>query len=101
MAYNLKITKSAKKDISRIIYYIINELKSPITAEKLINNIDKKYDNLIENPKIYEKCNNERLCKKGYRKVLIGKYLLIYKIEKDSVIVLRFFHGFQDYIKYL
>ena len=48
---------------------------------------------------MYEACRDLRLCAKGYRKAVIRNYVLIYKVdEKDqTVLLLRFFYGKQDY----
>lgn len=50
---------------------------------------------------MYVKCQDMRLEKEGYRKVLIKNYVLVYKINEDSktVNILRFFYGAQDYVK--
>ena len=37
--YNLKITKEATEDIDKIIAYITNVLKNPISADNLLTNI--------------------------------------------------------------
>ena len=42
----------------------------------------------------------ERLADLGYRKVLVGNYLMIYQYdsELDEINVLRFFHETQNYL---
>lgn len=95
MAYNVRITASAEKDLDGIIRYIMVELCNPQAAEHVLNEIGKAYAVLAESPMIYAECRQPIL--KGYRKVPFIRYLLIFRIEGDIVYVERFFSDLEDY----
>lgn len=99
----LNISKSAHQDLERIVSYIIVKLASPMAATHFLDQIEKSYDYLKNNPYMYAKCQNIRLEKEGYRKIPIKNYLLVYKVtEEDKIVnILRFFYGPQDYFKLL
>jgi len=99
MGYRLHITASAEKDLDEILTYIIGELDNLDAAIKLADEIDERYGKLEENPFIYEECRDPRLKLLGYRRIVIGGYLLVYRIDEDekTVYVERFFSQLQDY----
>lgn len=99
--YKIIVTELAHQDLDKIVSYIAVELVNPIAAGKFLDEVDKCYCFLKDNPWIYEKCQDKRLGKEGYRKALIKNYMLIYKIDEDSktASIMRFFYGAQDYIK--
>ncbi|MBN1468550.1 MAG: type II toxin-antitoxin system RelE/ParE family toxin [Fusobacteriaceae bacterium] len=99
--YKLIVSELAHQDLGTIVSYIVEELSNPIAASNFLDEVDKCYNYLKTNPLMYEKCQDKRLWKEGYRKVFIKKYVLLYKIDEDSKVVsiMRFFYGAQDYIK--
>ncbi|MHB1654651.1 MAG: type II toxin-antitoxin system RelE/ParE family toxin [Desulfitobacteriaceae bacterium] len=99
--YKLIVSELAHQDLDKIISYIAVELVNPVAAGSFLDEVDQCYGYLMTNPWMYEKCQDKRLEKEGYRKALIKNYLLVYKIDEDSktVSILRFFYGRQDYIK--
>ena len=52
---------------------------------------------------MYELSQDKILCQKGYRKLVIKKYVALYLIdeEKKFVIVSRIFYGPMDYVNHL
>jgi addiction module RelE/StbE family toxin len=99
MAYKLLITASAKQDLDDIVVYIIRDLDNLPAAAKLLDEAEERYANLEENPFLYEQCRDARLKMSGYRKVVIGRYVMIYRIDKERQIVYveRFFSELQNY----
>ncbi len=100
--YNVILTKSAHKDLDTIYSYIAFNLDSKIAANNFLTEVEKSYSNLQSNPSLYAYCNDKRLAHLKYRRVVIKKYILIFKIDeiKKIVYVLRFFHGKQNYEKF-
>ncbi len=98
--YKLIVTELAHHDLDKIVSYITVELVNPMAATDFLDEVDKCYGFLKSNPWMYEKCQNKRLEKEGYRRAPIKNYLLVYKIDEESkkVNILRFFYGAQDYI---
>ena len=99
MGYKLQVTQTADRDLDGILSYIMIELKNVEAALHFADEVDARYDKLIENPYIYEECRQPLLKQSHYRKAVIGNYLLIYRIDdvNNIVYVERFFSEMQDY----
>lgn len=99
--YKLKISELAHQDLDKIVSYIAVQLANPKAAGDFLDEVDKCYGYLKSSPMMYTKCQDKRLEKEGYRRVLIKNYVLVYKINEASktVNILRFSYGVQDYVK--
>lgn len=97
--YSLIVSKLAHEDLDSIVSYIVDQLKNTTAAIDFLNEVDKCYGYLRTNPFMYESCYDIHLFKKGYRKVIIKNYVLIYKVNEASkmVNIYRFFHCSQNY----
>lgn len=95
MVFNVIITEPANDDLDEITTYISEELQSPSAADRLTKRIGKIIDNLSSMPEMYDTLDQNPFL----RKVPIGKYLMIFRLDPSSgtVQILRFFHGTQDY----
>ena len=99
MAYNVKVTASAEKDLDAIISYIVQELSNPQAAGHLLDEITKTYHILADNPMIFPACSQPLL--QRYRKVTVMRYVIIYRIDGETVYVERFFSQLEDYVNKL
>jgi len=99
--YKLILSELAHQDLDDIVFHIAVKLANPTAAKNFIDELDKCYSYLKDNPMMYEKCRDERLEEEGYRKAVIKNYTLVYKINEDAktVNVVRFFYGARDYVK--
>ena len=99
MAYNLIITKNADAELDDIVRYIADHLDNPKAASGFLDSVEAAYDRLTDNPRLYQLCINLALEKSDYRKVVIGNYVMINRVdeERESVYILHFFYGRQDY----
>jgi len=98
--YKLDVSDKAEQDLSRIIEYIAQKLAAPIAASDFADAVFDCYDNLDNNPYIFEQCRDAKLNKEGYRRAVIKNYILVYSVNEDTktVIAHRFFYGRQDYV---
>lgn len=101
--YDLLITEAADQDLDGIVHYIAIKLSNPLAASTFLNNVGKCYQQLRETPLGYAECSDPLLQAKRYRKAVIDNYLLVYRVAEDTntVYILRFFYGGQDYAKQL
>ena len=101
--FKLVISRLAQKDLEDIVEYISVQLANPTAASNFLDETEKCYEHLKLNPLIYAKSTDRRLEKEGYRKALIKKYLLMFKVNEETktVTAYRFIHGSMDYIKLL
>jgi len=99
MKYSLNITDIAEEDILSTVKYIANELKNPIAANTLLDEIEKHEKILEETPGIYPSVHDEYLAEKGLKFVIIKNFLLFFTIDKKDKIVniIRFLYGRRDW----
>lgn len=99
--YKLVVSEFAHGDLNDIVEYIAVELANPIAAANFLDEVERCYGYLKNNPFMYERCHDTHLEKGAYRKATIKNYVLVYKVDEPNkvVIIYRFFYGAQDYIK--
>ncbi len=93
LAYKIKIAQKAKQDIKNTIEY--NEYYN---IEKDINKIYKDIETLKFMPRINKTVYTLKDKNSEYRRMISGKYAIIYKIEKDQIIIIRIFNQKQNYL---
>ena len=101
MAYKVIETSQAEQDLDNIVSFIVNILENPSAAAALLDDVEKYYSSLEDMPMLFEACRSPYLRALCCRKAGIRNYIMIYKVNepKKEVIILRFFHGRQDYEK--
>ena len=102
MKFKINLSKEAESDLENIFIYISDEADSPEIAKKFLSKIDKKINRLKEQPFIHSLCLDSPLYELGFRKLIIGNYIVIYSVDenKNVVNIIRAFHGAQNYIRY-
>ena len=95
-------SREFEEDLKKIIDYISYKLQNRKAAEDLLKRIFEEIARLKDNPHIgiplaslFQTSNSWE-----YRKIVIGNYILIYRIVSD-IVVERVFYGRRDYIKQL
>lgn len=93
--YHVTYVKSASKDLDKIRKYSISKKYYEKNMQEITNNIEKlKYMPRIHKTLI---CINEP--NGEYRRRMVsGKYSIIYKIENDEIIILRIFNQKENYL---
>ena len=93
--YKIRVTELAHEDLEQIISYIACTLASPAAATAFADKVADCYSQLEKNPLMYELCRNDQLRKLFYRRAVIKKYIMVYRVEESSktVYILRFFYG--------
>ena len=101
--YKLSIMPRAAIDLDSIFAYISNELSSPKAAQNLMLKVHNSFMRLRDVPESCPLCQDEILLAKGYRKLVVNNYIALYTVnhETRAVVVMRVFHGRQDYASYL
>ncbi len=101
MAYNLIVSKEAHEDIDDIVNYIAVELVKPAAAVTFLNEVEKSYHAVVKNPRMYSLCHDARLSSKGYRKIVIRNYLILYRVDDEAkaVYIVRIIYGGRNYAK--
>ena len=87
MGYNVRVTEHAHDDLDQIVSYIIGDLSNPSAALTLLNAVEHVYEKLAETPNMYSLCLKPLLSRRGYRRVPIGGYLMIYKVDDEAGLI--------------
>ena len=99
MAYKIKHTAHAKRDISNILTYLTDTLFSLTAARHFDKELTACYRHISEYPLIYPVCRDEALAAKGFRLAPVMRYIAFYTVDEDKKIVLihRIIHSSMDY----
>ena len=85
--------KEVLQDIKRIKKYC-----TPLYYDKIILDISKTIDMIKIFPKIAKTLYFIKDIDGDYRRVISGKYIIIYKIEKENIEILRIFNARENYL---
>ena len=97
--YYVKFTNSAEEELIEIYEYISFILKSEITANKFVENVENKILRLSIFPyscmEIISKPQNIQ-----YRKLIVKNYVILYKINEENkrVDIVHIYYSRRDYL---
>lgn len=99
MNYDLIITQRAQLMLDRLVDYLMFEIESIQAATHLLDEIAIVYQRLKENPFQFPRSKDWYLHQKQYREVVVSNmnYIVIFKVEKNTVSVLGIFHQLEQY----
>ncbi|MBN2628228.1 MAG: type II toxin-antitoxin system RelE/ParE family toxin [Spirochaetales bacterium] len=97
--YTLFFTRHALDDMRDIYRYIFEELDNPRSAIDLIDSMEKRIESLEVHPFSGSKVLDHDLLERGYRKLVIGNYIALYKVDESSqkVNIVRVIYGKRNY----
>ena len=91
----LKWTPRAHEQLYVIVEYIA---KSSIkNGGEIFDRIHASVLNLADFPEMGAHPHDERLLRSGYRMLVIEKFLVLYVIDGDAVVIMGVVHGAQQY----
>ena len=93
LCYRARVLPRAKRDLRRICRYM-----RKYNFEKIIERIYKDIDNLTFMPRMHKTLIYFKDKKGEYRRIVSGKYIIIYKILEDKIIILRIFNQKENYL---
>lgn len=86
-SYKVLMAQPAVEDLQSIAVYIVNELKEPSTAKRLVGRIKEAIINLSEMPGRYSLVADERLAMQKIRKMIVDNYIVFYVVSEKAVTV--------------
>ena len=95
MLYKLELAQDAKEDLNTLSEYLEDY---EYYRNKVIKKIDKDIDNLKDMPRIHKTVIYVKDKSGEYRRIVSGKYIVIYKITNNEIIVLRVFNQKENYL---
>jgi plasmid stabilization system protein ParE len=99
MAYRVIITDRAEELLDQLVNYILLKFKNEQAAKHLLDDIEQLYDRLEDNPYQFADCRDPFLKSKRYKEAIVKNmdYILIFRIDGDTVYVLGIFHQLENY----
>ena len=97
MAFRPRILESADRELGEIVAYLAGYSKN--AAKTFLDEYESQLDLICSETVTYGLSRMPELAQLGYHCALVGKYLLLYYIEDDAVVVAHLFHQRQDYAK--
>ena len=94
-SFSLCYTPLAREDMLEILMYISEESGAPRSAEQILDKIESDLDRLRHNPYSAPVARDGYLSSQGFRVLVSGKYLALYKVNdlEQNVTVYRIVHG--------
>jgi addiction module RelE/StbE family toxin len=93
--HSINILPQAEDDLQEILDFIATDKVS--AAHNMADRFEKALERLSQNPEVGRKTREERLRLLGYRYVIVGNYLIFYRIQPDGIFLYRVLHGARDY----
>ena len=99
--YNIEYSKDARQDLINIKKYIKYNLQEHNIAQKLIMKIKSEVEKLRNNPKIYTIIDDDIIKKLEIRKIIIDNYIVFYRINNESIQIVRIMYGRRNWMTLL
>lgn len=101
MAYEIVMTEDAEQDLDQFVRYLLLVKQSEQAAKNLLDDFEETKKSLEIVAGSLKLCENPRLSEPGYRRInfLSHRYFMMYRIDKNTVIVDNIFHELQDFEK--
>jgi len=88
----VKVSEAFNNDITKVYAYG-EELFGAIAAKSFVSDIFGRIWSLDCSWQLHPECRHLRTKDKRYRNIILGNYLVIYRVKKDRVLVLRILHS--------
>lgn len=99
MACRAVILESAAREYEQVVSYLADVLGSPGAAASFMDEFDRQLSLVRESPEMHALSRMPELAARGYRAMLVGSYVALYKADGDAVVVAHVFHQSQDYAR--
>ncbi len=99
MKYRVLTARRALSDISKAHFYIAVELRAHQAADNLINELERRINELETMPGSYAPAADERLARLGIRAMPVSNYLVFYRMDEQAktVTVIRVLYARSDW----
>lgn len=99
MAYRVTIAAEAAREYEQIVSYLSGILNSKQAAQGFADEFARQVESVRANPEIHALSRMPELAARGYRPLLVNRYIALYKVVGEEVVIAHIFHQSQDYAK--
>ena len=92
--FTLRLLSLAEQDFTEIIEYVAAE--NLTAAHRIADHIEQDLQRLQRHPYLGKVPDDTKLARMGYRVLVVGDYLVFYKVRGKTVLVYRIIHGARD-----
>ncbi len=96
--FSVELLKPALEELSEIADFHMREV-GPVSAQKITDKLIDGIERLTDHPFSCPFVADDELKKQGYRSLIIGKYICIYKVIEDTIFIYHIVHGAREYTK--
>ncbi len=98
--YNVIITPTAYREISRIYEYITEDLCAENAAKRIMKKVEEEIQKLKYTPRMHQRIKKIDDLKRTYRRIVIKNYVLLYTIDEETrtVFISHMYYGGKNYI---
>jgi addiction module RelE/StbE family toxin len=93
--FKIRYLTTAEDDLYSIADYISED--NPRAADRMIDRFEQVINRLEFSPFAGKVPDDDELRKRNYRMLIVGKYLVFYKVKEKAVEIYRIIHGARDY----
>ena len=87
--YKLRFLPIFYRDLSSVVSYIANNLNSPLTAKKFIDDVEKAINDRLVAPEAFELYKSNKPRKYPYYKIKVKNYYVFYVVIDEYMEVRR------------
>ncbi len=101
--YNIKFAPIASEDLDHIYAYISQQTFTDQVAKELLKKMEFHIMRLRDFPLSGNSVEDAFLRSKGYRKLIVGNYIIFYLVNESEkqVVIMRVLYGAQNYQDFL
>lgn len=99
--YRVELLPGAIADLVEIREYVASDSDSDAVAEKLMDKLDKKMQQLELFPESGKLLREKYAVSNSYRFIVCEKYMIFYKFANDVVTIVRVIYGRRDFLRIL
>ena len=96
--HSIKYSNQAQLDLENAISYIADE--SVLNALNYLSRYEEKIKLMKNNPYMGVECKS-KLIKRDCRVLIHESHIIVYKINKNEILIIRIFHSREEYCKKL
>ena len=97
--YHLQFLRSAVDDLDRIADYHL-QMVGAASAERITDQLLDAVERLEKYPYLGSLHPDPVLASMEYRRIVTGKYVCVYKVIDQAIVIYRIVNGVTDYPKY-